>query len=543
MAYYRKPYPKAASSDTSAQPAKPKSKWNGYTKPTAVVRGSAYKPILNPSVEQSAIFDSIKNGSGSILIEALAGCGKTSTCVESMYKLDNKDLSVLYVIFANRNAREAESKCPSSTHTSTCHAHGLRAIKAAYGSKVEVDPRGEKSDAIARALLGPEDEKAELRFNFAKALGLAKGYLCESVSDIIEVCDKHGIEVCGETEESFASNVLKGLDLAAQQYMRIDFDDMIWLPIRLNLHITQYDLVYADECQDLSPARIELILRSLRSSVKWWGKKDAAFIGTGRLIAVGDENQAIFAFTGADADAMRKIKTRTNAHTLGLRTTYRCGKAIVAVASQFVDNYIAADRDCDGSVSDIGVEKMLTNAKGGDFILSRVNAPLVSLCLGFIKEGRKAAIAGKDMGRSLTWMIKRSITTNVVDFLSWLETWKNGECERLIAKNKSCDHIVDKADCLCAIAEGTNDLSVMKSRIERLFSDTCEKHNKADCVECGDDRITLSSVHKSKGLERNCVYVLADTLKTDKSQEEKNIAYVAYTRGIQELYLVRGLSK
>ena len=525
MAYYRKPYGKTT--DTSS--AKPKSKWNGYTKPAPVVRGSAYKPILAPSSEQIAIFDFIKSCSGSLLIEALAGCGKTSTCVESMTMLP-KDTSILYVIFANRNAREAESKCASHIEVKTCHALGLASIKRAYGSKVEVDAQGEKSDAIARALLGPEDEKAELRFNFVKAIGLAKGYLCENASDVLTVCDKHGIEFCSETEQSFADNVIKALDLSAQQYMRVDFDDMIWLPIRLNLSTIRYDIVYADECQDLSPARLELVLRCVKAN-------------TGRLVSVGDVNQSIFGFTGADERAMEKLKERTNAHILPLHTTYRCGKNIVAQAQSYVSDYVAHSSNCDGVVADVAVDVMMgdkaDSAKGGDFILSRTNAPLLPLCLQFIKEGKKAAIAGKDLGRSLTWMIKRSNTQTVADFLSWVETWRNTECERLAAKNKSYDHINDKADCLCAVAEGVSSLTEMRARIEKLFSDTCDAHNKADCAECGDERIVLSTIHKAKGLERKRVFLLTDTLKDD-TQEQRNVNYVAITRAITHLYYVKG---
>src|SRR5258708_34477392 len=139
-------------------------------------------------------------------------------------------------------------------------------------------------------------------------------------------------------EEVFAYNVLKGLELSAKQYMNVEFDDMIWLVIKNNLNVPQFEYVFLDEAQDLSPARIELALRAVKPG--------------GKVVSVGDKFQAVFGFTGADEQAMQTISDRLNAHTLPLTTTYRCGKIIVALAQQYVPEYEAAHMNPEGEIAD-----------------------------------------------------------------------------------------------------------------------------------------------------------------------------------------------
>lgn len=495
-----------------------KKRWNpawGNKKP-AVERGSQYKPILAPSEQQKAIFRDVCEDPSALIVQAFAGTGKTATIVEAMRGIP-LGKSILYVIFANRNAREAEGKCEPRVEVRTCHALGLAALKKAFGNKLEVDAKGDKTYNISLALLGPEDEKAELRYYFGKAMDLAKGYLCERPEQVIEVCDKHAIEFCGMDEGDFARKVLEGLELSARQYMRVEFSDMIWLPIKLGVTIPQFDYVFPDEAQDLSPARIELVLRAIKPG--------------GKLCAVGDEWQAIFGFTGADAHAMQTLKERTGAHVLPLHTTYRCGKAIVEMAKAYVPEYTAWEGNCDGVVAERTLQQLLAppekgGAAPGDFVISRVNAPLVSMCLALIKEGRKASVLGKDLGKNLSYMIKRSKAESVGGFLAWLDDWKNTECERLTARNKPCEHITDKYDCMIAICEGRKTLDDVRAHIEDMFSDDDE-----------GAKVVFTTAHKSKGLERDRCWILTYTYKC-KGEQEDNIMYVSITRARNELYLV-----
>lgn len=497
--------------------------WNPNYKKSTVVPGSQYKPCLTPSDEQKDIFDAVVDGSGSLLVNSYAGCGKTTTCVEAMYRVQKKDprIQQAYIIFANRNKEEAVGKCPASgVEVKTAHGFGLNALGRVYG-KVLVDK--EKTDRIATALVGPDDDKDELRYMVAKAIDLGKDYLATTPEEIDAIVDKHGIERGDLTTAEFADKVLKGMETSKQQPNVVSFSDMTWLPLVLGINIPSFDIVWADENQDLNKARIELVLRSLGSK--------------GRLVGVGDEKQSIFGFSGADRHALATLKERSNATTMPLHRTYRCGRKIVELARQYVPDYEAAPTNPEGEVREISMGDMMdeNGAQPGCFILSRTNAPITKIAMQLLKQGRRSNIQGKDLGTSLVYMIKRSKAKDVASFQSWLDDWANAEVERLSAKRKDYEHIVDKKECLEAFCEGERDLGVVKKKIVDMFADTEGKD--------GQDRVILSSIHRSKGLERKTVFLLESSFvvrpKTEEEvEQEANVRYVAITRAIEHLYLV-----
>lgn len=519
MAYTRSAYRPPA--DPSAPKRRGNPNWNPNYKKSTVVPGSLYKPCNNLSDEQTAIRDAVVNGSGSIIVDAYAGTGKTTLCVETMYavKRVHPHLTQGYIIFASRNKDEAKGKCPTSVHVSTAHSFGLSVLTKTFG-KITVDK--EKTARIASALVGPDDDKAEMRYMVEKAIDLGKDYLAEEQSDIEEIVEKHSLEMCGLAMSEFAAKVLEGMRVSKQQTRIVSFSDMVWLPLVLNLSIPTFDILYGDECQDLNPARIELMLRALGQN--------------GRFVGVGDEFQSIFQFSGADRHALRKLKERTNAVIMPLHRTFRCGKAIVKEAQVYVPEYVAAETNSEGEVKEVTEQEMMSDkgASPGDFILSRTNAPITKIALALIKMGKKCNIQGRDLGKTLTYMIKRSKAKTVIGFQEWLDTWASAEIERLTAKNKNSDHIVDKKECLEAFCEGERSLDVVVEKIRSLFDEAepDETH-----------RIILSTVHRAKGLERNRVFLLEDSFGVRTKTEEdviaeRNVRYVGITRARNNLFYV-----
>ena len=460
---------------------------------------------------QRAIFAEIQSGSGNVQVDALAGTGKTSTIVEGFYYLP-PGKTALMVAFNKSIQTELASRATQGVTVLTLHSLGLRAIKRML-PKVVVD--NWKLDGYIKAEKGEERETLELRDNLKKAVSLCKGYLAETSEEISEIMDKHDIDPCDEPRDKFILTVVKIMVACKNDTARIDFDDMIWFPIVHKINLDKYDFVFVDESQDLCKSQIELALGSCKPG--------------GRVISVGDEHQAIYGFRGADSNAIQNIVDRMESKRLPLSVTYRCAKAIVTEAQALVPGIQAGPNAKDGTVETVTPNKMLETVKAGDFILSRINAPLIGYCFELLRTGVKANIQGRDIGKGLSVLIKKSKCSDVTEFLSWLQTWREFECMRLSALNKPVDLINDKADCLETLCEGCRTTVEVNAAIDKLFTDGDDK-----------DRVILSSTHKAKGLERDRVFILRDTYRPAKGQEEANLLYVAITRAREFLFYVNG---
>jgi len=466
----------------------------------------------NWSEYQRNIFADIANGSGNTQVDALAGTGKTSTIVEGFHYVPTFKRSLMCA-FNKSIQTELESRAPAEVTVKTLHALGYAACRRSF-PKLGA-PDNNKLGAYVKAEKGNEGETYELRSFLSKTISLSKGYLASTPKQIDEVMDRHEIDTCGESRDAFIASALKIMEATKKDTNRIDFDDMIWLPNVLGLRLDKHDFVFIDEAQDLNLAQINLALNSVNSS--------------GRIISVGDEHQAIYGFRGADSNAIQNIVTRLNSKRMPLSVTYRCAKSIVDMAKTLVPQIEAAPNAEQGLVDYCSTAKMEQNVKPGDFILSRVNAPLIKWCLALLKARIPANIQGRDMGKNLLSLIKKSNTNNVDVFLSWLNDYEAMETERLNNQRRDTSVISDKAECLRTLCEGTKSLAEVRANIESLFRDGDDK-----------DRVILSSTHKAKGLERDRVFMLNDTYKPAKGIEEANLTYVAYTRAKKELYLVSG---
>jgi len=466
---------------------------------------------------QLAVFENVANGAGHTVVNAVAGSGKTTT-IEAAVAHIPKGLSSIFMAFNTSIKDElARRLAGQPIEVSTLHSYGLKAITAGLG-RLKIDKN--RVDDFCRALHGDEHRTWELRRDLSKIVSLAKGALAATAEQVDALIDAFGADSADNGHRAdFVRDVLQLLDRCkSTQDGRIDFDDMVWLPVVLNLKQRTFDRVFIDETQDLNAAQIELALRSVKAG--------------GRILAVGDPRQAIYRFRGADDRAFENVKTRLGAAELPLSVCYRCAKSIVREAQKVVETIEAADGAPEGEVRTASYAAMVAAAEPGDFILSRTNAPLISLCMGFLAEGRKASIAGRDIGKQLAAFVKKSGAKGVEQLRSYVEEWCDKECKRLAAKKRDTQSTEDRAACILAISDGAASVADVVNRIESLFSDTSD-----------EARIVLSTTHKAKGLERDRVWVLRATYCRRPDVEEKNLLYVAISRARRTLILVADLGR
>lgn len=462
---------------------------------------------------QEAVFAAVSDTAADaphLVVEALAGSGKTTTIVESLRHA--RGARRLFVAFNKSIAEELAGRVPDGVEVRTLHAFGLRALNAAHGRP---ELNGNLNSDRLREWL-PERHQFEARKEIAKLVSMAKATLT-SPDGLADLADALGQDL------DFADNGIppdRAIALAGklmrESFERaevIDYDDMVWLPIVQDLPIPRYDWVFVDETQDLNANQLELVMRAAGNR--------------GRVCAIGDRHQAIYGFRGADARAIPRMIERLGADVLPLSVTYRCPLAVVAEAQRLVPALQPAPGASAGIVRNADLATLFETAEPGDFVLSRLNAPLIALCLRWIAVGKRAQIRGREIGQGLIQRVRRTKAADVEALVRAIDAWCANECRRLAKAEKDTQSVEETAACIRAVADGASSVSDVIARLERVFGDT------------DAPGIHLMSTHKAKGLEAPRVWLLRDTYLRWPGPEEKNLLYVAITRAQHELVYVR----
>jgi len=486
------------------------------------------------SAQQSAAVQFVTESRANLVLEAVAGAGKTTTLVEMV---DATQGSVAFCAFNKAISLEIADKITplnlgDRVKVGTLHSFGFGAIRRAV-SRVKVD--GNKLRELARREFNGEHEN--LRQFVISAAGMAKecgiaAIVEDSVDNWMSMLVHHNLL------DSIPEGVSEATAIDAAQYLLdtsnrltqiVDFSDMIYMPIFNNYRIWQYDNILLDEAQDTNATRRALVKMMLKPS--------------GRLFAVGDPCQAIYGFTGADSRALDNIRTEFAAETLPLTVTYRCPKSIVQVANQWVDHIQAHESALDGVVDACELQEVAKLATAQDAVICRNTKPLVELAYNLIRNSVACRVEGRSIGEGLIKLAMRWKTvTTVGELETRLEQWAETEIAKHKAKGNDsrCQVVEDQAQTLGVFimqCEDSDPISTLVAAIRSLFGDT----------EAGQQKVlTLSTIHKAKGREWNRVFALGmQTYSPSKwakqsweLAQEDNLQYVQVTRAKQHLTLV-----
>lgn len=496
---------------------------------------------------QQAILEDAASGAGHTTVVARAGTGKTFTLVEAVKRMPQGS-SVLVLAFNKSIQAELERKMPKGVEVRTLHSLGAMAIRKAM-------PTSRIAPAKVKAILRREDffparQQAPQRAAVARVVSFARATLLDPARHIEQLCGRAGVDpmVFHEPADLEPSDRLDAPratgtpDLRAIALRRLarvasaalavvreeagrehDFDDMLWLPHVLGLQLGQWDRVVVDEAQDLSAVQIELLLRTVAPG--------------GRVLVVGDDRQAIYAFRGADAQAFALLTSRLGAKTLPLTITYRCPRSVVELARKVVPDFEAAPAAPQGEVRDVkGLQA--AELRPGDFVLSRTNAPLLRLFFQCVAAGRPAVVQGRegfldDLIAAVEGGLEQAGERAALDEIKRLAIEPfNRAIAALSEQEEETSDLVDQRECLKTLFDRSESASQVLDQLKRL--------NKTDAAAAAR-AVCLSSVHRAKGLERERVWMLMDTFRPGRSVEEDNLWYVAVTRAKRELLRVEGV--
>ena len=472
------------------------------------------KKKFTPSKYQSAVFDWIDGSLGNSMVVAVAGSGKTTTIVESLSRMKGK---VLFCAFNKHIALELEKRVPSSVKVSTIHGFGYSAITKAFG-QVFVDK--DKVDRIVKEKVGTSPKTLTLRMAVVNLCKMAKLTLTHADDELglAELLERFDID-CGGRFERVLELAPEVLFESFQDQKTVDFDDMVWLPNLLGLNVDRYDWVCVDEAQDLNNAQRSLVLRSSK----------------GRTIAVGDPNQAIYGFAGADTSSIPKFTKELSAKELPLSICYRCPSSHVNLARKIVPQIEARPEAPVGAISEQKSSDAIRGMESGDLVICRVNKPLANVALCLIQQGKKAVVRGRDIGKNLIHLIERIEAGSFNGFLKKLEEYRTEEVARFLLRGKEvqASSLEDRCETIFVLAKGLRTVNDLVRRVDQIFSD-----DSGTGVVC-------STIHKAKGLEADRVFFYWPELvphpmaSSDwEYEQEMNLKYIALTRAKKELRFV-----
>ncbi|UOR92292.1 ATP-dependent helicase [Helicobacter pylori] len=281
---------------------------------------------LNP--EQLKAAKALK---GYNLVIASAGTGKTSTIVgRILYLLDNgiKPEEILLLTFTNKASNEMiarvakYSKSSSKIEAGTFHAVAYRYLKEHYPNLSLKQPKELKklleSIVDTKNMLTDDDKKPYTSQHLYALYSLYTNALKQE--DFSAWLSHKNPE--HTPYAAFYENILDEFENTKKKHNYIDYNDLLLLFKQAMLERpSPYKEVLCDEFQDTNPLQESIL--------------DA--INPPSLFCVGDYDQSIYAFNGADISIISNFTQKyKNAQVFTLTKNYRSSKEILDLANQVI---------------------------------------------------------------------------------------------------------------------------------------------------------------------------------------------------------------
>lgn len=271
---------------------------------------------------------------GNCVILAGPGSGKTKTLTLKLARMLMEDVQaprgLACITYNNECARELEERLGTlgvesggRVFIGTVHSFSLTQIILPYAKVAQmglpndfkVASRSEQRAALERAFFqaigGPENPQSWdlLMSTYRKS-----------------ILDRTSLE--WKERDPQLANLVETFEAELRAVERIDFDDMPLLAIRSlqqhswlrNALLAKYPILVVDEYQDLGLALHQMVM-------------ELCFNTGMRLFAVGDVDQSIYGFTGANPELLQELSERDDVETIRLRLNYRCGSRIITAST------------------------------------------------------------------------------------------------------------------------------------------------------------------------------------------------------------------
>lgn len=488
---------------------------------------------MNWSNYQQAVFSRVKNSTENIIINAVAGSGKTTVLKEVARILGYE--KCLYAAF-NTKVRDGLAASLPQLPALTINQVGHRTILSQLNRRANIAAFKEKT--IAKQIANQFSfDNWKQGFQFQRDLmkfaatamnyGLKPEFTVDEFNTLFADLDiENGF---GERMVVSVKRFLSETVEWAKTSGNISFLDQIYIPVVLGLQPSKTPVLLLDECQDLSETKMRLMMAAVEG---------------GRLVACGDPFQAIYGFAGAGADSFSAVKRLGNCEEMPLSLNYRCPKNVVEFVNELVPQ-IKPYRDDIGDLDFVDVGTMMKKIKPGSAILSRRTSPLVELYFRLISNGIQVEILGREIGDKIISdieIIEALPGYHISQFVNIVNDWYQEKIGKLSEKKEA--DLIDRVNAMIACYEGL----VRRSHTgltQQAFKDAVKKLFLSE----PSGRAIMSTIHRVKGAEYDDVFIIDSTKlpltwqgQTSRElNEEYNLAYVAFTRARKNLYIVTEL--
>ena len=272
------------------------------------------------------------------------------------------------------------------------------------------------------------------------------------------------------------------------------------------------------------------------------------------VIAVGDDDQNIFAFRGSDSKYLRLLADAYGAAKYEMPVNYRSQKAIVALSNAFVSllhnrmksepgvavqdgdgKVVITYHQCSNFMEALVEEISKTHGSEKACVLTRTNDEAMQV-LGLLQK--------KSIRAKLVQSLGKQFHLNDLAEIRYFLSVINRHGKAAIISEKIWAEAKVK---LAAVYAGSTCLEICENLIsdfETVYPDRyrtdLEEFVKESQFEdfYRDERETLyvSTVHKAKGREFDTVYMLLQN-RLDDTDEERRALYVGMTRAKSSLYI------
>ena len=434
-----------------------------------------------------------------VIGEAVAGAGKTTTAIG--FAAARPKERFLYMSFGRENAAEAKRRFGPNVSALTQHGLAYRVVGHKYKERL-VDNWRPRDIAEALAV----DNR------IAGCIGRTLNAFYSSIDT--EISESHLASVrswgLSQAEEGFV------LEHARAAWRKIIAPGST-LPVTPNVYLKQwsmqdpkleYDYIILDEAQDTNPLIESIVMAQL---------------GHAKLLAIGDRHQSIYGFRGA-TNAMQNLRAIDGSRVVTMPRTWRFGQRTADLANTLLQNLKGESISIIGMGKDTGWGRQST-------LLTRTNA-------GLFDE------AFARNGRGLHW-VGGVRNYNIELILDAYHLWARSPSkvkQPFMKRFRSWGEFLDYGEA--SRDSETRMLIRVVERYEDKIPQLVDQVIRNEVPDASHAELVLTTAHKSKGMEYDCVRIgndfeflfeaEAEICETGElsaeTEQEVNLLYVGITR-------------